>query len=201
MPCVPYQCELFVAYLFGRYPFRNCTGVFFQGYMWIMGGRAREFTALSESKRVGGVIGPRVAEISDPDGTTGQRYTTKREAIVLKSDVWRSSNGRDWELIQPGCKAPQRDLVAFGNRVDKEQGRVSEKCSSDRDCYGAEKCDLTLRTCVCQMWSSREQHAVAAYGNYMYLVRGFASALHDFISFDLRSTLSFVLLSRALCFA
>jgi heme/copper-type cytochrome/quinol oxidase subunit 2 len=26
---------------------------------------------------------------------------------VYKSDVWRSLDGRNWELVTPGCQAPQ----------------------------------------------------------------------------------------------
>ena len=34
-------------------------------------------------------------------------------------------------------------------------------------------------TGVCSMWSPREQHAVAAYGSYMYVSGGYASRLYS----------------------
>lgn len=72
-------------------------------YLYVMGGRARELVDYQEEKSVGGIIGPR---ISDPD-ILSQKFSTQRQASLYKSDVWRSVNGRSWELITPGCEAPQ----------------------------------------------------------------------------------------------
>jgi hypothetical protein len=91
-------------------PRRNHAGVYFKGYMWVMGGRAREFVPLSEEQSVGGIIGPRIKDAS----SAAQQFSTQREMSVYKSDVWRSSDGEKWELITPGCKVPQSSLVAAG---------------------------------------------------------------------------------------
>ena len=40
-------------------PRRNHASVFFNGYIWVMGGRAREFTEIAEERSVGGIINPR----------------------------------------------------------------------------------------------------------------------------------------------
>lgn len=159
-------------------PRRHAAGVFFDGYLWVLGGRAREFVPLSHEKSIGGIMGPRVGEIPVEENPM-QEYTTQRENIALKSDVWRSADGFIWELVTPGCRAPQPSLVAEGNIHDAKWGHINQKCSSDKDCYGAEVCDTIRRTCVCSMWSSREQHTVAAYGNYMYVVGGYVSKLYS----------------------
>lgn len=159
-------------------PRRHAAGVFFKGAMYIFGGRAREFVSLAENKRVGGIIGPIVGEI-DFNNNPGQKFTTQRESVVLKNDVWRSYDGVDWELLQVGCKAPQRELVAQGNPAEGRRGRVTEKCTSDDDCYGAERCDAVLKTCICSIWSPREQHSVVVHGDTLYLSGGYSSALYS----------------------
>jgi hypothetical protein len=161
-------------------PRRHHAGVYFQGYMWILGGRAREFVVLPQSDAYGGIIGPRVKDISSASvAGAAQQYTTHRERIYIKSDVWRSLDGVNWELVTPGCRVPQASLIAAGNTADGRFGTASEKCSTDQDCYGAEICDSVRLTCVCSIWSPREQHAVAAYNNYMYVVGGYASVLYS----------------------
>lgn len=163
-------------------PRRFHAGVFFKNYLWVLGGRARECVELPEIRSVGGIFNPRVGDIQRlSDGRNfDQQFTNQREASVYKSDVWRSRDGRTWELVTPGCKAPQLNLVASGNPVYTKNGRVSERCVKDEDCYGpSERCILigSAYTCVCQMWSPREQHQAAVYGDFMYVMGGFASRL------------------------
>jgi hypothetical protein len=159
-------------------PRRHHGGIFFKGYLWVLGGRAREFVPLPEEKSIGGIMGPRVADIPN-NGYNFQTFSNKREASVVKSDVWRSSDGAHWQLVTPGCKAPQPSLVAKGNDRDGKFGTLGMNCTLDAHCYGAEVCDTERKTCVCGMWSSREQHAVAAYGGYMYVTGGYASILYS----------------------
>lgn len=42
-------------------PRRHHAATFFKGYIWVLGGRARELADLPESESIGGVIGNRVA--------------------------------------------------------------------------------------------------------------------------------------------
>ena len=147
-----------------------------------MGGRAREFLQLSEDRSIGGIMGPRVQDAPRVGLNTDQKMTSAREAIVVKSDVWRSIDGATWELVTPGCRAPQTSLVAQGNKNQGKAGLASMRCTKDSDCYSiAEKCDIkggeVEGTCICLMWSPREQHSVAVYGNYMYLSGGYATRL------------------------
>jgi hypothetical protein len=61
----------------------------------------------------------------------------------VKSDVWRSVDGRDWELVSAGCHAPQENLVASGNTRDGKHGLYSMACKTSEDCYGSELCHPT----------------------------------------------------------
>jgi hypothetical protein len=158
-------------------PRRNHGGLFFKGYLWILGGRAREFVTLSYEDSIGGILGPRVQDIPDTLTNLAQAFTTQREASIYKNDVWRSADGSNWELVTPGCKVQQLSLIADGNKREGKSGRKSEACKRDSDCYGAERCEK--HTCVCPMWSPREQHAVASYKNFMYISGGFSSRLYS----------------------
>lgn len=164
-------------------PRRHHASVYFNGYMWVFGGRAREFVELAESRSVGGIVGPR---IKDVEGLVLNSHllSTLRESIVVKNDVWRSRDGRNWELVTPGCHANQKELIAQGNVRDGKFGTFDKQCkpgnaagSDNPACYGAEECDAEKSTCVCSMWSPREQHQVVAHGDKMYLSGGYASTL------------------------
>jgi hypothetical protein len=69
--------------------------------------------------------------------------------------------------------------------VEGQRGLKSQQCITDADCYGAEVCGFSgsatvpafKGVCVCSMWTSREQLAVAAYGEHMYVSGGYASQL------------------------
>jgi hypothetical protein len=165
-------------------PRRHHAAVYFNNYIWVLGGRARELSEIEEIRTVGGITTPRVHDIYRDWPGVGvnfkQKFTNAREMSVVKSDVWKSVDGVNWILVTPGCRAPQSNFVAAGNEAGGKAGLRSMSCQSSSDCYGAEKC--VQNTCVCQMWSSREQHAVAVYGSYMYVVGGFVSRLFSGIS-------------------
>lgn len=65
----------------------------------------------------------------------------------------RSEDGISWELVTPGCRAPQKELVAEGFKapdMDKAAaGTARFQCnaSDPKACYGAEKCDPDTSTC------------------------------------------------------
>ncbi len=64
-------------------------------FLWFLCSCFTSFQFLLQS--VGGIIGPRVADISpDSLGGLGQEYTTQRERVIIKSDVWRSRDGANW---------------------------------------------------------------------------------------------------------
>jgi hypothetical protein len=118
-----------------------------QGYLWVLGGRAREFMDLPEERSIGGIIGPRVEDINASAGNPLQRFSTQREASVVKSDVWRSLDGSKWELVTPGCRAPQENFEPQGFPGQGKFGIKEYACTKDSDCYGAETCDLVKLTC------------------------------------------------------
>jgi len=163
-------------------PRRHHAGVFFKGYLYVLGGRAREFVQLAEDRSIGGIMGPRVQDAPRVGLNVDQKMTSQREAIVVKSDVWRSLDGVSWELVTAGCRAPQPSLLAQGNKNQGKSGLKSMKCKKDSDCYSiAEQCLIisgqTEGTCACKMWSPREQHSVSVHGDYMYLSGGYATHL------------------------
>ena len=160
-------------------PRRHHGAVYFKNYIYLMGGRAREFVILPEERAVSGILDPRVKEIPFIGENKLQRFTTRREASVPKNDVWKSRDGIAWSLVTPGCKAPQYNLVAQGNVAEGKWGLESMSCESDADCWGAESCSLERKTCVCNMWTPREQLAVTVFGNFMYISGGYASRLYD----------------------
>ena len=159
-------------------PRRHHAAVYFDGNIYVMGGRAREYVVLPEERSVGGIIGPRVQDVPQVGENELQKFTSRREASVYKSDVWRSSDGLSWTLVTPGCKAPQYSLVAQGNEEEGKWGHADKACTSDDDCYGGESCSVDRQTCICNMWSPREQHAVAVFGDKMYVSGGYASRLY-----------------------
>jgi hypothetical protein len=166
-------------------PRRNLGATYLNGYLWVMGGRAREIARLPEDDAIGGIMSPRIADISRGGFgvNVNQKFTNQREVSTYKSDVWKSRDGETWELVTPGCRAPQTNLVAKGNEKEDKYGTQENACTSDEECYGpAEKCQSQSQgghgfTCVCQMWSPRELHTVDAFNGYMYVVGGFASTL------------------------
>jgi len=73
----------------------------------VMGGRAREHKRMEMERNVGGIKTRPMAN--------DKFYSAWREATVLKNDVWASTDeGVSWELMNPGCKVPQEDLVLAG---------------------------------------------------------------------------------------
>lgn len=153
--------------------------------IFVMGGRARELHTFDEERTVGGILDPRVRDVGENQGLdkATQLFTSQREASVYKSDVWRSIDGANWDLVTPGCRAPQASLVAQGNIPQGKKGTVTSKCKGDQDCYGAEKCEIKISElyghCYCPMWTSRELFGLAAHNGFMYVVGGYASHLYS----------------------
>ena len=157
-------------------------------WIYVLGGRAREFVDLPEDKSIGGVLGGisgvRIKNIYNSQADLGitapeyerARERTARETIIVKSDVWKSLNGYEWELVTAGCRNNQEDLIANAGK-NGGRGRADMFCKDTNDCYGNEICKD--QTCTCAMWSPREQHTVGSFKGYMYVVGGYASRLYN----------------------
>lgn len=120
--------------------------------IFVMGGRARALEDIPEREAIGGIIGAR------------GRW---REKSVLMSDVWLTTDGSSWTLVNPGCYVPQADLT-------DPPGVWSQECATDADCQqrrlGSTRC--VSGSCVCSMWSPRERFAAAAVGTTLYVMGG-----------------------------
>ena len=157
----------------------------YRNKLFVIGGRAREHARMADERIVGGVAGARMVPPSAMGQVVGREdlpgYSAWRETAALKNDVWVSvDGGASWKLIQAGCKSNQRELLLRDRySTDAEEALAKMfnpalQCASDADCYGTQEvCEAGV--CLCQFWSPREQHRVAVYGGYMYLLGGFAS--------------------------
>jgi len=135
--------------------------------IYVIGGRAREYTRMFVKGK-----NRRVETVRD--------HSSVREEIVLKNDVWVSGDGgREWRLVTPGCRDPQRDVLLRSevwSSVDGREesvGREGAKCIVDEDCYGAAVCqdlyglkDDHEKVCLCPMFSPREHHGVVVQHSY-----------------------------------
>ena len=140
-PCDP-QSDPFPPYWAPR---RHHAALSFGRKVYLMGGRARPLnTDIPPWQSSGGIL-------------NGARVRN-REMAVLLGDIWSTTDGEKWDLVTPGCltDTPQPDLV-------RKQGHVRANCRRDADCKGPATCRPPHMTCVCDMWSPRERHAVAVY--------------------------------------
>lgn len=167
--------------------------------IFVIGGQAREYARIEDSRLVGGLDDQRRVE-------TMREHSTIREDLVLKNDVWSSSDGGvTWELVSPGCKDPQEDVLMqtevwsrdhSNSSLPKYVGSIGSKCHLSTDCYGVAECKALGNThekvCVCPMFSPRMHHAIAVQHRYlddgnstftedvMYVVGGFAAVKQAF---------------------
>ena len=183
-------------------PRRGHAAVVAEGKLYVIGGRAREFTRMDDARLIGGV--------QDRKIETVVHHRTIREQNILKNDVWVSEDGlgRNWKLVTPGCKDQQQDVLLKYESWSRQRDEISfpklfgglgSRCHATKDCYGEAKC-LSLegsskRVCVCPLFSAREHHSVSIQhtyyseeaGNtfaedYFFLVGGFTSVRQSFCS-------------------
>lgn len=158
-------------------PRRHHVAAFKDNYLWVFGGRAREYVTLNRNRTIGGLTTPIVNDVPRTANNRLQKLTSQREAIVVKNDVWKSLDGNIWELVTPGCRVPQQELITDTLTPVKKQGMAIFACNVDDDCYGNEEC--FQKTCVCKMWSPRELHQVVVYSGSFFLAGGYASQLYS----------------------
>jgi len=94
-------------------------------------------------------------------GIAPPRGKSLRYPGVAMNDVWTSTNGKVWELVTPGClpHVHQRDITSETDGFGLRQAA----CTTDSDCYMHSTCDVSLGTCVCNMFSPRENFATAVF--------------------------------------
>lgn len=86
----------------------------------------------------------------------------ERRGITLPYPPHSVSRTVQYFLSSPDFSSPK-----WEKNIHLKSEYIMISVQTDADCYGAESC--VLNTCMCSMWTSREQHAVAAYGSYMYV--------------------------------
>ena len=100
------------------------------------------------------------------------QYT--HEVSLLVSDVWSSTDGVDWQLVNPGCYVLQIELAVA-------PGTAMQQCAADADCFakrlGNTACVRGM--CVCRHWSPREQFALAANSSGALLLSGGVTVVQD----------------------
>ena len=132
----------------------------------VVGGQAREYARIDDSRLVGGLGSQHRVE-------TMRGHSTIREELVLKNDVWSSKDGLNWTLVNPGCRDPQQDVLLMtevwarenaGPEFPAHVGSTSSKCHRSSDCYGVAVCralgNTPEKVCVCPMFGPRTEHAV-----------------------------------------
>ena len=181
-------------------PRRGLGAATANGKIFVIGGQAREYGRIDDSRLIGGLGGQKRIE-------TVRDHSTVREDLVLKNDVWSSDDrGTSWKLVSPGCKDPQEDVLMRTESWSRNHsnqllpqfvGSISSKCVDSSDCYGVAECKAVGnhgdKVCVCPMFSPRVHHSVTVQHRYyvdknsallseavMYVVGGFVSVKQAF---------------------
>ena len=183
-------------------PRRGFSAAVANGKIFVIGGRAREYARISDSRLIGDIAGRGRVE-------TSRDHSTIREDVMLKNDVWSSEDeGRTWKLVSnPGCEDHQQDVLldtevwsrnSSNPSFRQNVGSIGSLCFLSSDCHGIAECkDLANKTnekvCVCPMFSPREHHSLSVQRRYsveddgtiieediMYVVGGFTSIKQSF---------------------
>ena len=126
-----------------RSPRRGLGAAVANGKVFVVGGQAREYARIDDSRLFGGLAVQNRIE-------TVKEHSTIREDLVLKNDIWSSGDeGVTWQLVNPGCKDPQEDVLMqtevwsrdhSNQSIPKFVGSISSKCVTSSDCYGVAEC-------------------------------------------------------------
>lgn len=174
-------------------PRRGHGAVVANGKLYVIGGRAQEYTSIHDQRRADTDVGTEDSINFDRNVESTLDYPTSfRKETILKNDIWVSEDGlgKDWKLVTAGCKDPQRDIILqtevwsreIGDTTDgppKKYGSHGSKCSKSSDCYGDAICmslqhslsdsgkGVSLeKTCVCPMFNVRENHSVSVQNTF-----------------------------------
>ena len=181
-------------------PRRGLAAAVANNKIYVIGGHAREYARIDDSRLVGDIAGKGRVE-------TGRDHSTIREEAVLKNDVWSSEDeGRTWQLVNPGCEDHQQDVLletevwsrdTSDPLMRKNVGSIGSKCFLSSECVGIAEClDLSNtneKVCVCPMFSPREHHTLSVQRRFsiqddgsvyeedvLYVVGGFTSVKQSF---------------------
>ena len=182
-------------------PRRGSGAAVVNGKIFVIGGRAREYARISDSRLVGDIASRGRVE-------TSRDHSSIHEDVVLKNDVWSSEDeGRTWKLVNPGCEDHQQDVLldteVWSRNISDPSlrqniGSIGSRCFLSSDCQGIAECkDLANETnekvCVCPMFSPREHHSLSVQHRFsieddgtiieedvMYVIGGFTTIKQSF---------------------
>jgi hypothetical protein len=183
-------------------PRRGLGAVNANDKIFVIGGESRDYARIDDARLIGGLAGQkRIITVND--------HSTIQEDLVLKNDIWSSQDeGVTWQLVNPGCKDPQEDVlmnteVWSTDHSDPSQprfvGSMGSKCVTSSDCWGVAECkalgNTPQRVCVCPMFSPRTNHAVTVQHRFsiaddgsvfaedvIYVIGGFINVKQAFCS-------------------
>jgi len=131
--------------------------------LWVLGGEARDGAEMAQEKQ------------HRRESTSS---TPWREELVLKNDVWFSlDSGLHWNIANPGTDPNIFQRSFLSEFVPPDHVPESTLCTGSNGCYGSSECtrDGNLdRMCISTIWSPRKHHRAVGYGNYVFVVGGFA---------------------------
>ena len=99
-------------------PRRGLGAAVANGKVFVVGGQAREYARIDDSRLFGGLAGQnRIETVKD--------HSTIREDLVLKNDIWSSGDeGVTWQLVNPGCKPKCGRGIIWTSRFPNSSGRL-----------------------------------------------------------------------------
>lgn len=143
-------------------------------YLYLLGGRSRVLIDFPDGwERVHGGFTERLVD--------SERQEHLREETALMNDIWVSPPeantefvvGEDWKLVNPGCITQYHPYTLPAEPQLWGNGSKNAQCDTDDDCGGDASCDGQRHTCICNIWSPREQFAATIYKERMYVSGGF----------------------------
>jgi len=145
--------------------------------LYLLGGRSRVMVDYPDGwERVHGGYTDRLES-----STVGETIEHWREENMLMNDIWMSPGaagsdgvmGAEWDIVNPGCMTQYFPFSVPNEAQMWGNGSAAAYCDSNDDCGGDASCDTSRHVCLCNLWSPREQHAVAVYKSKIYVTGGF----------------------------
>ena len=119
--------------------------------IYVLGGLAHSLSPLSSREKNSGFQGTNL----------------KSQMTTPTNDIWKSTTGDSWELINPGCFVLQESHIDL-------PGSHRKSCSDDNDCLSARLGESFCfqGSCICSMWSPRWNFGTIYFNDRWYVLGG-----------------------------